>query len=202
MSLTEEEKAIKLKELKEKLNEKQMLRKIQEEKEAHENELIRRKRDRELVQLVEETKRQIQLRDIQLRKDEKKQDLLEKKRIKERIEADKRERKERAEKTYNMKNDLFKDHSTFTPSKTNSYNISRLQIRVEAGNKCPPIIRSFSSEDTLRFVAECIFSESGVSPDVAVFISTFPKREYSGNDLDKNLRELQLVPSSVLILRC
>ncbi|EMR09577.1 hypothetical protein PNEG_02163 [Pneumocystis murina B123] len=200
--LTDEEKACKIKELKEKLNEKRMLQKIREEQEARENELIRRKRDREYVQLIEEQKRLAHLREIQLRKEEKRQDLLEKKRIKELIEADKRERKERAEQTLAMKNTASQNFSPAVPkSMINSYNTSRLQIRVEAGKECSLIIRVFSSEDTLRFVAESIFPESGISPDMAIFVSTYPKREYFGNDLDKNLRELQLVPSCVLFLR-
>ncbi|QSL66348.1 hypothetical protein MERGE_000726 [Pneumocystis wakefieldiae] len=189
--LTDEEKACKIKELKEKLNEKRILQKIREEQEARENELIRRKRDREYVQLIEEQKRQAQLREIELRKQEKKQDLLEKKRIKELIEADK------PIKDTASQNLL----SAVSKPKTNSYNTSRLQIRVEAGKESSSIIRVFSSEDTLRFVAESIFPESGISPDMAIFVSTYPKREYFGCDLDKNLRELQLVPSCVLILR-
>ncbi|KTW27039.1 hypothetical protein T552_02531 [Pneumocystis carinii B80] len=200
--LTDEEKACKIKELKEKLNEKRMLQKIREEQEARENELIRRKRDREYVQLVEEQKRQAQLREIQLRKEEKKQDLLEKRRIRELIEADKRERKERAERAIATKDIVPQSSLSAAPKpKTSSYDTSRLQIRVEAGKQCPLIIRVFSCEDTLRHVAESIFPESGISPDMAIFVSTYPKKEYFGNDLDKNLRELQLVPSCVLILR-
>lgn len=82
--------------------------------------------------------------------------------------------------------------SAVSKPKTNSYNTSRLQIRVEAGKESSSIIRVFSSEDTLRFVAESIFPESGISPDMAIFVSTYPKREYFGCDLDKNLRELRM----------
>ncbi|KAG4305852.1 hypothetical protein PORY_000762 [Pneumocystis oryctolagi] len=200
--LTDEEKAKKVEDLKKILSEKRRLQKVKEEEEARENELIRRKRDREYVQLIEEQKRQAQLRDIALRKEEKKQDLLEKKRIKQLIEDDKRERKEREERARAMRSGILENTSptTFT-SKNISYDTSRLQIRVEAGTRCPPIVRVFSSNDTLRSVAQSIFPESGVSPDTAIFVSNFPKKEYFGDSLDKTLKELELVPSYVLILR-
>ncbi|CCJ28852.1 unnamed protein product [Pneumocystis jirovecii] len=200
--LTDEEKEKKLESLKKILSERRKFQKIKEDREACENELIRRKRDREYVQLIEEQKRQAQLRDIMLRKEEKKQDLLEKKRIMQRIEDDKRERKERQERACLMKSDVSENASSTLPvPKTISYDTSRLQIRVEAGTRCSPIVRVFSSEDTLRLIAQNIFPESGVSPDTAIFVSTFPKKEYSGDCLDKTLKELQLVPSCVLILR-
>ncbi|KAG4303300.1 hypothetical protein PCANB_000367 [Pneumocystis canis] len=200
--ITDEEKEKKIKNLKEMLYERRMTQKIKEEQEACKNELIRRKRNQEFIKLVEDQKQKLQLREISLRKEEKKYDLLEKKRIKQQIEADKRQRKENEERARIMKNKVSEDNQpVILISKTTSYDTTRLQIRVESGTRCSPIIRVFSSKDTLRLVAESIFSESGVTPDTAIFISTFPKREYFGNDLDKTLEELQLVPSSVLILR-
>jgi len=95
--LTEEEKAARLEELRQKLAEKRANQAIKDKEEAKQNEKIRMKSTKETQDLKEELVRKEQIKQAAKKRQEQLEDLEAKKKIKAQIEADKAERKRKQE---------------------------------------------------------------------------------------------------------
>ncbi len=73
---------------------------------------------------------------------------------------------------------------------------ARLQIRLPSG---PPLTQQFNATDKLKIVMDFIAKER---PEAArgTLSMTFPRKQFGPADLDKTLKELDLVPSAALVL--
>lgn len=209
--LTEEEKAAKLQELREKAAQRKADKAKLEAEEFKKNEAIRRKGGKEINQIKEDMKLKEAQKEAEARKREKMEDIKARQRIKAQIEADKRER---AEKTAREK--AIRDG---TPLPTNGEDMksgprppasnapiagaskkaeTRLQIRLPAGT---PLTTTAKSEDTLQSVLDWTLQNNAMNLSLEGKISIpFPRKTFTQAEMGKTLLELGLVPSSVLII--
>ncbi|GAO49055.1 hypothetical protein SAICODRAFT_80468 [Saitoella complicata NRRL Y-17804] len=205
--LTEGEKAAKLDELRAKLAQKRALEAEKDKEEFKKNEAIRRKKDQDSASLIEDLQRKEQLKDIEKKKQEKAADAAAKARVKAEIEADRKARADRAAAAKALREGTTPPSASPAPAaapaapKASTANSARLQIRTEGSRKIPPITDTFPADTTLFEVASKIQEKTGVEPNSAVFMTTFPRKTYTGADLGATLKELGLVPSAALILK-
>jgi len=75
---------------------------------------------------------------------------------------------------------------------------TRLQIRLASGGQ--PLTTTLPSDSTLREVAEFVAGQSlTVDVDTVTFTQQFPRKQFSASDFSRTLRNLGLTPSAVLI---
>lgn len=207
--LTEEEKAARLQELREKLALKRQGQ-AKEDKEAQKrNDEIRRKHTKENDDAKEELRRKEQIKEAAAKKQEKLDDAAAKKRIREQIEADKQARKQKAEEEKAMRAnpDAYNPGApsaagggaaaaAAAPAKA-AVNHSEARLRLQttgAGN----VMKTFPAETTLFEVAHALSEESGVQANS--FTQNFPKKVFDQSDFGMTLKEAGLVPSAALIV--
>ncbi|CAG8496181.1 8911_t:CDS:2 [Acaulospora morrowiae] len=195
--LTEEEKAEKLAELKQRLAEKRELRLLQEKEEEKNREKIRRKTGKELTDAREKLEEREMQKALLAKKKEKEEERLAKAKIKEQIEADKKERaaKREAAKQANLQHRQEEEaaEAARVAQASKEYTEARLQIRRPDGQ---PITHTFQSTDTLQVVYD------HVTPHIIgpfQLATTFPRRIFGNSEMGKTLKELGLVPSAVLV---
>lgn len=211
--LTEEEKAAKLAELKEKLAAKRAGQAEEDKKAQKRNDEIKKKHTKEQEDLKEELQRKEQMKEAQKKKQEKADDIAAKKRIKEKIEADKAERRRKAEEEKAMRDnpDAFNPGAPSAPAAggtlaaaagsapaqsrvTANHSEARLRLQTSSGN----VIKNFPAETTLFEVAHALEEESGVQ--ASSFTQNFPKKVFERTDFGMTLKEAGLVPSAALIV--
>ncbi|KAI0272962.1 ubiquitin-related domain-containing protein [Russula aff. rugulosa BPL654] len=210
--LTEEEKAQKLTELREKMAEKRARKAAEEAKEAKANELIRRKAGKETAQMKEDLKNKQILKDLEAKRREKENDKKALAAIKAQIEADKRERAQKA-----AQEKALREGGTTSVATTSApapavaaaapavssiagrdFKETRLQIRLASGGQ--PLTTTLPSDSTLREVAEFVAGQTlTVDVDTVTFTQQFPRKQFSASDFSRTLRDLGLTPSAVLI---
>ncbi|KIO29950.1 hypothetical protein M407DRAFT_242454 [Tulasnella calospora MUT 4182] len=211
--LTEEEKKERLAELRQRALEKKAVKSVQEAEEAKANEKIRRKAGQDRLEAVEQMKVKELEREAAKKRQEKIDDAKAKAAIKAQIEADKRERAEKAarEKALREGRDYVPGQSsTPTPAATSQpaasastvkgseYKDTRLQIRLSAGGA--PLITTLPSDSPLSAVAEFVAGQSlAYNVDTVSFTMQFPRKTFTQADMKKSLRDLGLTPSAVLI---
>ncbi|KAM0715593.1 hypothetical protein Q7P37_009091 [Cladosporium fusiforme] len=206
--LTEEEKAARLQELREKLAAKRAGQAKEDKEEKKRNDEIRKKHTRENDDAKEELRRKEQIKEAAQKKQEKLDDAAAKKRIKDQIEADKRARKQKAEEEKAMRAnpDAYNPGApaggsalaaaAAAPSKTANHSEARLRLQTaSAGN----VMKTFPAETTLFEVAHALAQESGVQAES--FTQNFPKKVFDQSDFGMTLKEAGLVPSAALIVR-
>ncbi|KAI0058877.1 hypothetical protein BV25DRAFT_1829626 [Artomyces pyxidatus] len=208
--LTEEEKKQKLAELREKMAEKRSKKSVEDAKEAKANEALRRKAGKDIGKAQEELKTKQILKDLEAKKREKEGDAKARAAIKAQIEADKRERLEKAAREKALR------EGTTLPSASSSsaaaaptpapqsavsgrdFKETRLQIRLASGGQ--PYTTTLSSDATLREVAEFLAGQTlAFDVETVTFAQHFPRKQFTYADFGKTLRELGLTPSAVLI---
>ncbi|GJN93753.1 hypothetical protein Rhopal_006810-T1 [Rhodotorula paludigena] len=215
--LTEEEKAQKLQELRERMAEKKKAQAKLDAEENRRNEEIRRKSGKDEAAAREQLKLKEAERQAALRKKEKADELAARKRIKEQIEADKRARAEKAAREKALREGRNPDEAAAAVSggaapapavpvvassaaqpagEKKTYDSARLQIRVPGG---APLVHSLPGTSTLREVVEWVKEQTGLA-SVSLTCS-FPRKTYGDADLDKDLKTLGLVPSAVLLVQ-
>ncbi|KAH9991102.1 hypothetical protein BJV77DRAFT_1060790 [Russula vinacea] len=186
--LTEEEKQQKLAELRDKMSEKRARKAAEEAKEAKANELIRRKAGKEAAQIKEDLKNKQILKDLEAKRREKENDKKALAAIKAKIEADKRERAQKA-----AEEKAHRDGTTTAATSTARAPTpdTRLQIRLASGGQ--PLTTTLPSNSTLREVAEFVAGQAlTVDVDTVILLS-------NSLDFSRTLRDLGLTPSAVLI---
>ncbi|OXH06697.1 DNA-binding protein [Cryptococcus neoformans A1-35-8] len=216
--LTEEEKKAKLQELREKLAIKRATQSKEDEKANRANEAIRRKAGQD----TEETRFVTSLFPIPdlpaychssiqptfWVSAEKLEDQKARAAIKAQIEADKRERAEKAAREKALREGKAIPTSsspvpTIVPKantgmKSSENPETRLQVRLATGGT--PMTKTFPSDNTLIDVAEWVASEKlEYNVDTIGFSMTFPRKTFSREDMKKSLKENGLTPSAVLI---
>jgi DNA repair exonuclease SbcCD ATPase subunit len=201
--LTEEEKAARLQELREKLALKRAGQAEEDKKAQLRNEQIRKKHTRENDDAKEELRRKEQIKEQKQKKQEKLDDAAAKKRIKDQIEADKRARKAKAdeEKAMRANPDAYNPGAAATPAAaaapkvTANHSEARLRLQTASGN----VMKTFPAETTLFEVAHALAEESGVQ--ASSFTQNFPKKVWDQGDFGMTLKEAGLAPSAALIVK-
>ncbi|KAI7361268.1 hypothetical protein KC336_g21857, partial [Hortaea werneckii] len=146
------------------------------------------------------------------KKQEKADDIAAKKRIREKIEADKAERKRKAEQEKAMReNPAAYDPGAPTasgssalvaatqqqPAKTTANHAeARLRLQTPSGN----VMKTFPAETTLFEVAHAVTAETG-NFEPGSFTQNFPKKVWERSDFGMTLKEAGLVPSAALIVK-
>ncbi|OAD76805.1 C2H2-type zinc finger transcription factor [Phycomyces blakesleeanus NRRL 1555(-)] len=200
--LSEEEKKQKLAELKARLAEKRALKAQEEEAERKQAEKIRRKAGQDLS----EVKQQLEAKEIKkafdLKRKEKEDDKKALAKIKAQIEADKRDRAAKKEAAKNgtpipavAAPEVATPVAASAPAAKKEYTEARLQIRVPG---ISPLTSNFPADATLSSVQTYLQSNGCVNN--FTLSTTFPRKTFGTDDLNKSLKELGLVPSSALVL--
>ncbi|KAI0838608.1 ubiquitin-related domain-containing protein [Hypoxylon sp. FL0890] len=200
--LTEEEKKKRLEELRERIKAKRAGQAEVDKEEQKRNEQIRQKATRESHELKEELQRKEQIKEAAKKRQEKLDDMEAKKRIKAKIEADKEERRRKAEEAKAAREGRpIPAPAAPVPAPAPSrpaatHNEARLRLQTSNGN----VMKTFPADTTLFEVAQLLESENGVT--VTKFVQNFPRKVFEGNlDLGKTLKEAGLVPSAALIVQ-
>ncbi|KAI0442435.1 ubiquitin-related domain-containing protein [Xylaria telfairii] len=203
--LTEQEKQERLAELREKVKAKRANQAIVDKEEQKRNEQIRQKATKESQDIKEELQRKEQIKEAAKKRQEKVDEMEAKKRIKAKIEADKEERRRKAEEAKAAREGRAVPAATPAPAPaaattaarpTANHNESRLRLQTPSGN----IMKTLSVETTLFEVAQIVEAENGFA--VSKFIQNFPRKVFEGNlDFGKTLKEAGLVPSAALVVQ-
>ncbi|KAF2491049.1 hypothetical protein BU16DRAFT_585353 [Lophium mytilinum] len=202
--LTEEEKKAKLEELRAKMTEKKALLAEQDKIDRKNNEKIRMKNTKESQEAKEALEKKERLKEAQAKKREKQLEIDARKRALEKIEADKAERRRKAELEKAARagqappaavEPTYATTSGPTTSKpASAYTETRLALQTPGGR----ITKSFPVETTLFEVAHAL---SETIPEVETFTQTFPKKVFDRTDFGQTLKEAGLVPSAMLIVK-
>jgi len=200
--LTEEEKKAKLEELKERLKEKRLMKQKEEQEYEKQKEKVRRRTGKELNEARERMEKEELKRIYEKKKREQIEEKKARARVKAQIEQDRKERAAKAEEQKRLREGKPMSTSSSnvslptTPSESTDYAETSIQIRMPG---MPPIVHDFNSTDTLQKVYDFLLSSK---PEFAgySFSTTYPRKVFTEQDKSKTLKELDLVPSSVLVL--
>ncbi|ERT01783.1 UBX domain protein [Sporothrix schenckii 1099-18] len=204
--LTEEEKKARLEELRERLKAKRANQAIADREDQKKNEKIRMKATKETQDLKEELERKERIKEAAKKRAEKVADADAKRLVKARIEADKEERRRKAELAKAAREGRAPETPAAPPapaggglaaavaaSSSSSSNQARLRLQLPTGN----VQKTFDAEATLFEVAQALEADDGFKANK--FELTFPRKTFEGaTDMSKTLRELGLTPSAVL----
>ncbi|KAJ4423685.1 hypothetical protein N0V82_001708 [Gnomoniopsis sp. IMI 355080] len=201
--LTEEEKKQKLDEMRAALAEKRARQSEQDKIDQKKNDAIKRKATRETQDMKEELQRKEQIKEAEKKRQEKAADIEAKKRIKAKIEADKEERRRKAEEAKALREGKAPASAApaapaapTAPKSSASYTDARLRFQTPSGT----VQKSFPAETTLFEVAEALKTDGTVA-GVNNFMMTFPRKTFTPDDFGQTLREVGLVPSGVLVVQ-
>ncbi|XP_022088650.1 UBX domain-containing protein 1-like isoform X2 [Acanthaster planci] len=203
--LTAEEKQEQLLRLQERMKQRQKEKAEQEKKEAVEREKLRRKQGRELVEMKQKMELDEAKKLAELKKREKQEERLARQRVKEEIERDKRERAARygkvsaeASQPKPPTQPAAPPAVTATAAPKKEYDTTRLQIRLPNGSA---LTNSFGVSEQLAAVRLFVqLNRTDGSSAPFSLMTTFPKKVFTEEDMEKPLKELGLVPSAVLIV--
>ncbi|KAI0405989.1 ubiquitin-related domain-containing protein [Xylaria palmicola] len=204
--LTEEEKQQRLNELREKMKAKRANQAVVDKEEHKRNEQIRQKATKESQDMKEELQRKEQIKEAAKKRQEKLDEMEAKKRIKAKIEADKEERRRKAEEAKAAREGKAVPAAAPAPAvaaaasaparPAANHNEARLRLQTSDGN----VMKTLPAETTLFEVAQMLEAENGIT--VSKFVQNFPRKIFEGNlDFGKTLREAGLVPSAALIVQ-
>ena len=204
--LTEEEKAARLEELRQKLKAKREGSSEQDKADKKRNEEIRKKSTKETQDIKEELARKEQLKEAAKKRQERIDDVEAKKRIQAKIAADKEERRLKQERDKAEREGRSAPSSApeavaapgsgpTTSKPASAYTETRLRLQTPSGN----IMKTFPVETTLFEVASDIGRETGT--EVQSFTQTFPKKVFDQEYFGESLKELKLVPSASLMVK-
>lgn len=166
---------------------------------------IRQKATKESQDMKEELQRKEQIKEAAKKRQEKLEELEAKKRIKAKIEADREERRRKAEEAKAAREGRPIPAAASAPAPTTAtaptrpatnHNETRLRLQTPGGN----VLKTLPVETTLFEVAQMLEAENGSA--VSKFIQNFPRKVFEGNlDFGKTLKEAGLVPSAALIVQ-
>ncbi|XP_065660791.1 UBX domain-containing protein 1-B-like isoform X1 [Hydra vulgaris] len=193
--LTEEELIEQKLRLQKKVEERRKLREIEEKEKSRAQELSRRKTGKELSQAKEE----LAQREIKRIAEEKRKEKIEEKRLREKLKED--IAKDRADFKAKQKTSLpLKNNSIQSPVvllEKKECNVCAIQFRLTNG---VTIKSTFGADETLSVVRDFI-SLNRTDGSLPFSLSTsFPRKVFCSDDMTKTLRELDLIPTAVLIL--
>ncbi|KAE8373441.1 hypothetical protein BDV26DRAFT_285119 [Aspergillus bertholletiae] len=204
--LTEDEKKARLEELRQKLAAKRSVQSEQDKIDQKRNEEIRRKSTKESQDMKEELQRKQMLKEAEKKKQEKLADIEAKRRVKAKIEADKEERRRKAERERAERAGvappaepasapLATTSGPSTSKPASAYTETRLRFQTSKGN----IMKTLPVTTTLFEVAAALKQEDGI--DVQSFLQTFPRKVFDSEYYGESLKDLGLTPSASLVIQ-
>ncbi|KAK9369277.1 hypothetical protein V1509DRAFT_620254 [Lipomyces kononenkoae] len=205
--LTPEQKKAKLDELRLRAAERKAQATKDDQVEARNNEILRRKADKESAALIEKQKRLQTMKEAEDRRRQAKEDALAKQRIRDLIAADKKARQEKLDKEKAARAGIQvpaaeepkpPEAPSAAPKQKKEYTESRLQIRVDGQ---PPVVKTFPLDTTLFEVAHSVQDHSGIPPTSAAFVTTFPTRRFGPEDMGMTVKEVGFINTAVMLRR-
>lgn len=204
--LTEEEKKIQLEKLQERIKQKRLEREEQEKKEQLEREKSRRKTGKELTDIKQKMEEQEMKKIAEQRRREKMEEKLARQRVREQIEKDKRDRAAKFGSGGQQSAPTPTGNNTPTPAsmqpppaaEKKDYAECRLQIRLTNGQA---LTQTFSAKEPLAAVRVYIETNRTDGSGPFSLMTNFPKKIFQGDDYEKPLDVLGLVPSAVLMVK-
>ncbi|EOD51644.1 Ubx domain-containing protein [Neofusicoccum parvum] len=204
--LTEEEKKARLEELRQKLAEKRATQSEQDKLDKKKNDEIRRKATKEGQDAKEALQVKERIKEAEQKRREKQADIDARKRVQAQIEAQKLERKRKAEAEKAARlGQAPPEPAQEAPAATSSgpttskpssaYTEARLRLQTPNGT----IQKTLPVETTLFELAHQLAQESGIT--VNTFTQNFPKKVFDQTDFGQTLKEAGMVPSAALIVR-
>lgn len=143
-------------------------------------------------------------KDLEKKKKEKEEDRRAMLRVKQQIEADKKERAEKAAKEKALREGKLDAATPAQPAKPALPRVSasnatetRLQLRTPNGT----LTTTQKVESTLTDLSDFVATQQMVEPSSLLFATTFPARTFTADEMRKSLKELELVPSAALIVK-
>lgn len=182
------------------------------EKESEEKDLSDEIQRRNIGKEIAKAKKLREEQEMKEALDQRKRDaVLEKEaraRVLQQIQADREERKRRFDNQRNWINEpgeseakrpASQGESGSTPVVRSSIDAdsARIQFRFSDGHT---IAQEFKSHDNLSVVRDFVSNDSGVSIGKFSLSTTFPRKVFKEEDMNKSLYDLSLVPSSVLLV--
>ncbi|KAE8157796.1 hypothetical protein BDV40DRAFT_292320 [Aspergillus tamarii] len=204
--LTDEEKKARLEDLRQKLAAKRSVQSAQDKIDQKRNEEIRRKSTKESQDVKEELQRKQMMKEAEKKKQEKLADIEAKRRVKAKIEADKEERRRKAERERAERAGvappaepasapLATSSGPSTSKPASAYTETRLRFQTPKGN----ILKTLPVTTTLFEVAAALKQEDGI--DVQSFLQTFPRKVFDSEYYGESLKDLGLTPSASLVVQ-
>lgn len=187
--------------LREKLKAKRANQAVQDKEENKRNEQIRQKANKDSQEAKEELERKQQKKEAERKRQERIDDIEAKKRVKAKIEADKEERRRKAEQAKAAREGYTAPAPgpvapPSVPKVTANHSEARLRLQTVNGN----VMKTLPADTTLFELAQQLQSEDSLT--ATSFSTTFPKKTFEGDiDFSKTLKEAGLVPSAVLIVK-
>jgi citrate synthase len=165
------------------------------------------KATKETQDLKEELQRKEQIKEAAKKRQEKQDDLDAKRRIKAKIEADKEERRRKAEQAKAAREGrpiaapstsaaaAATPSAPAAPKPAATHTEARVKLQTPSGD----LEKTYPAETTLFEIAQGLDADDGIQ--VKGFSTTFPKKTYQdGLDFSKTLKEIGCVPRAVLIV--
>ncbi|PLB54413.1 hypothetical protein P170DRAFT_432054 [Aspergillus steynii IBT 23096] len=204
--LTEEEKKAKLEALRAKLADKRAGQSEQDKADKKRNEEIRRKSNKDSQDAKEELQRKQQMKEAAKKKKEKQDDIEAKRRVKAKIEADKEERRLKAERERAERAGaappaqpaaapLATTSGPVASKPASAYTETRLRFQTSKGN----VMKTLPVTTTLFEVASALDQEDGIQ--VQSFLQTFPRKVFDQEFFGESLKDLGLIPSASLVIQ-
>lgn len=201
-SLSEEEKKEQLRRLEELMKQRQLEREEREKQDEVNREKQRRKQGQELSLIRQKLQEEEMKKIAEDRRKEKLEDIRAKQRVREKIERDKAERALKfgggPVATVSPPQPMpALPQSSQVASAKREYDECRLQIRLLDGTQ---LTQSFKSREQLAAVRLYVQLQQQEDTDNFNLMTSFPRKVFSEEDMEKPLQELGLVPSAVLIV--
>jgi len=204
--LTEEEKAQKLQELKERAAARKAVQSQEDKIAQKKNAAILSKSNKEQQDAKDQLAAKQMTKEAEAKRKEKLADIEAKKRIQAKIAADKEERRLKAERekaartgqtfpTEAIAESMSGPVPSSVPKPSSAYTETRLRLQTANGT----VQKSFPVETTLFEVAHAVSAENGTT--VSSFSTTYPKKTFDQTDFGMTLKEAGMVPSAALVVK-
>jgi len=199
--LREEEKRAKLADTRQRLAEVRAAKKLEELEEMKKSEKIRRSTGKEITEAKEHIAQLEMKKALAERSREKEEEKKAKEKVRRLVEQDKLERAAKKEKAKQARDTAAAEEAAVAaaastaPAAPKEYTEARLQIRLDTGG--PPLMHTFPAETLLAEVYEYV-AENRPGDGAFKLSTAFPRTVLS--DQTKTLKELNLVPSTALIV--
>lgn len=203
--LTEEEKKAQLALLEERIKAKRLEREEKEKQEALEKERLRIKSGKDMSEARRKLEEEEMKKIVEQRKREKQEEKMARERVKAQIEADKEARRAKAQQQSGQP--LPAPAPAPVPASPapqvvlppKDYKETKIQIRLPNGST---VVETFDKREQLSAVRLFIQLKQGDEPGTFPFgmMTTFPRKVFAGEDFEKSLEELQLVPSATIMV--
>ncbi|XP_071800301.1 UBX domain-containing protein 1-like [Asterias amurensis] len=205
--LTAEEKKEQVLKLQERMKQRQLEKQQEAKREAIEKEKMRRKQGKDMTEAKHKMEMDEVKRLAELKRQEKLDEKKARQRVKEEIERDKLDRAARYAKmsgqgasaeTSPTKPVAEPAQPPAAAASKKVYDSTRLQIRLPNGTAITHSFGAMEQLASVRLYVQLNRTDGNTTP--FTLMTTFPKKVYNDEDMEKPLKELGLVPSAVLMV--